>query len=209
MQILDFLVFRGKQYLQKQNVFLELSCPLEHVQYINNKLICNLKHFKCSLTTPTSNSLKHWNKRNVVKFQVNEKAFSARPQRHTRLLSLSLISCTAGTCSCVSAYVCVCICFCTHMQVYLTRGQAGSRVRVIHCVCVCVIRSDVCRETECKHWVKLCLLSIWVSFIDSPLEPALIIYQVLYHEGRVGKGDRMYLDRARSYLNKSCWFVTF
>lgn len=77
------------------------------------------------------------------------------------------------------------------------------------CVYVCVIRSDVYRELECKHQVKLCLLSFWVSLIDSPLELALIVYQVLYHEGRVGKGDRMYLDRAWSYLNKSLWFVTF
>lgn len=139
MQILDFLVFRGKQYLQKQNVFLEFSCPLEHVQYINNKLICNLKHFKCSLTTPTSNSLKHWNKRNVVKFQVNEKAFSARPQRHTRLLSLSLISCTAGTCSCVSAYVCVCAFAFVHTCRFIwpEGKQAPGSGSFIVCVCVC------------------------------------------------------------------------
>lgn len=103
--------------------------------------------------------------------------------------------------------LCKCISFCTRAGLFGRWRQACSRVRVIHCVCV--IRADVCRETDCKHRIKLCLLSFWVSFIDSPLELALIIYQVLYHEGRAGIGDRMYLDRPWSFSNKVLWFVTF
>lgn len=147
--------------------------------------------------------------------QVNEKAFSVWPlsalftQTHPALISFSYQLHCQRTCGCVRC-VCVSILFlhtCRFIWPARVSGLQGQGLSL--CVYVCVIRSDVCRELECKHQVKLCLLSFWVSLIDSPLELALIIYQVLYHEGRVGKGDRMYLDRAWSYLNKSLWFVTF
>lgn len=99
-----------------------------------------------------------------------------------------------------------------HMCRFIWPAEVSGLQGQGHFLCerVCVIRSDVCRELQCKHQVKICLLSFSVSPIHSPLESALITHQVLYHEGRVGKGEGAYLDRGRIYLNKSlCFFLTF
>lgn len=105
--------------------------------------------------------------------------------------------------------LCVCVLFlCMWRSIWPVRVSGLHRGQG-HVLCVCFIRSDVGRELECKHLVKLCLLSSRASLMDSPLEPALITYQVLHHEGSVGRGGGLYLDRTWSYLNRSLRLVTF
>lgn len=65
--------------------------------------------------------------------------------KHTRVLSPSLISCTAQRC-------CVCVFFCTHAGLFDRRGHAGSRLgsSTVHArvryQCWCLQRA-----MECKH----------------------------------------------------------
>lgn len=68
--------------------------------------------------------------------------------KYTQLLTLLSAALPENTQLCV--YVCISS---THVQVYLTSEvkQAPGSGSFIVRVCVCVIRSDVCRETECKH----------------------------------------------------------
>lgn len=124
--------------------------------------------------------------RNAVSFQVNEKALSLWPvtplHSNTPLSYLFFLSAALPELMQLCKNACVYF-FYTRRFIWPVRASRlqgrGHSVRL----CVCIMRSDVCRAPECINWVKLCLL----SFIDPPLELTLIIHQVLHHEGRLAK----------------------